>query len=143
MKTDKRSVLNFLFMVTASVICSAQLSMSNPQAIINVPINFQPQKIAQPLQLKQSFKNQSVFDYNLQLHQTTPSLITRPAVLLDHQISDQNDRLSSLYENVVITYTMLDNYALKYKFQNLALYEAGKNSIFSQVENPFACNTQF
>ncbi|AZQ43749.1 hypothetical protein [Nonlabens ponticola] len=59
------------------------------------------------------------------------------------QIDNYQDQLSQTYENMLINFTSVDQYAVKYKYTNRALYEAGKNTIFSQIENPFACNMQF
>ncbi|MGJ8685389.1 MAG: hypothetical protein ACSHWW_12235 [Nonlabens sp.] len=61
--------------------------------------------------------------------------------LKDNGIS--NFDIYEVYQNSAINNLEIDNYMLKYKGNNPALYEAGRNTIFSQIENPFSRNRQF
>ena len=124
-------------MVSGSVV--AQLNQSGTQTSLKSIAAYQPQPIRTPLLGNQNSAKLQWRTQGLQFSQTIPLNSAQPLVLL----ADFDDRLSRLYENVVINYTELDKYALKFKFQNPAVYEAGKNTVFSQVENPFAQNIQF
>ncbi|BAO55581.1 hypothetical protein NMS_1572 [Nonlabens marinus S1-08] len=113
-------------------------SASNQSQSITSSVNYQPQSIVTvPL------KPTTAIPANWQPIKVNIQTFSMQSSIQLSQLDDYSDQLSKMYENVVINFTELDKYALKYKYKNRALYEAGNNTIFSQVENPFARNTQF
>ncbi|PRP67119.1 hypothetical protein BST86_08410 [Nonlabens agnitus] len=118
---------------------NAQSAPVKTTSVSLVQTSYQPQSLLNSMtRLPQSGRlqvsNRSFgWSQNLQTNNTQPMVMVDP----------DNDRLAKLYDNLVINFTILDEYALKYKLQNPALYEAGRNTIFSQVENPFSRNLQF
>ncbi|WP_146126736.1 hypothetical protein [Nonlabens agnitus] len=131
--------LTIAFIFASCYMSNAQSAPVKTTSVSLVQTSYQPQSLLNSMtRLPQSGRlqvsNRSFgWSQNLQTNNTQPMVMVDP----------DNDRLAKLYDNLVINFTILDEYALKYKLQNPALYEAGRNTIFSQVENPFSRNLQF
>lgn len=139
MKLFQQLRFSFVLGLMVSGFAVAQSNQSATQPLMKSNAAYQPQPIRTPLLKNQNPTNLKLIAQGPQFSQNISLNGTQPMVLL----ADVDDRLSRLYDNVVINYTELDKYALKFKLQNPALYEAGRNTIFSQVENPFSANGQF
>jgi hypothetical protein len=134
-----KGFLSVVFVVIASIGCGHAQSTSLPNLQLSVQSTYQPISFHKTLNSQQLSSSQVL---------RSTQLLTADFFVDDQhqsimQPDDYTRELSNLYSRLVINFTELDNYAVKYKFTNRALYEAGKNTIFSQVENPFACNSQF